>query len=111
MLGRKGILVADLAQKRFIIAPSDSKLKVNQEGLVLREGANNLLKIVALGEQGQAVFRFDLRTGRQTEFVLSDQTEQFQPGHHVQDRSIRHFDGLVLLNDNSSVTAWIGSVP
>ncbi len=108
VLGRKGVVVVDLAQKRFIIAPSDSKLIYNQEGLVLREGADNLLKIVPQGEKGQAVFRFDLRTGQQTESVLPGQIEPFLPGHHDQDRSIRHFDGLVLLNDTSSVTGWIG---
>lgn len=114
VLGRKGILVADLANKRFIVAPSDAKLKYNQEGVVLRDGADSLLKIVALGDKGkdgQAVFRFDLRTGSHTEAVLSEEPAQFQLGHHGPGRSIQHFDGLVLLNDNSSVSAWIGSLP
>jgi len=81
---------------------------------VLREGTDNLLKIVPQGEKGQggqAVFRFDLNTGSQSEFFLSEQTTPFRSGRHSPDRSIRHFDGLVLLNDNSAVTAWIGSIP
>ncbi|MFP6668207.1 MAG: PQQ-binding-like beta-propeller repeat protein [Pirellulales bacterium] len=114
VLGRKGVLVADLAQKRLVIAASDSKQTYNQPGLVLREGADSLLKIVPLGEkgsQGQAVFRFDLRTGRHTEALLAPQAEPFQSGHYSRDRSICRFDGLLLLRDHSTVTAWIRSVP
>ena len=62
VLGQKGVLVADLAQKRFVLGPTDGKEKHNQPGLVLLEGADNLLKLVPLGNKGQdghAVFRFD----------------------------------------------------
>jgi outer membrane protein assembly factor BamB len=111
VLGRKGVLVADLAKKRFIVAPSDSKLTLNQDGIVLREGPDSLIKIVSQGEKGQAVFRFNLRTGRQTNAVLSEQSKPFQPGRQGKNRSLPNFDGVVLLNDNSTVTAWVNSAP
>jgi outer membrane protein assembly factor BamB len=109
VLGRRGVVVADLAKKRFIVAPSDSKLKHNQMGLIVRNGPDSLLKIVSQGNQGQMIFRFDLRTGKQTESTLTSQTEAFsdrQPQNQI--GGIQQFDGVLLLNDSSSISAWIG---
>ena len=108
IMGRRGVLVADLAKKRFIVAPSANNLKHNQNGMLLRCGADVLIKVVSQGNQGQAIFRFDLRTGQKSEFILADQIEPFQDRRHSsQHQSIQHFGDVVLLNDSSTVTAWI----
>ena len=112
VLGQRGVLVADLASKRLIVGPTDAKLKHNQHGLVVLEGADNLLKIVHRGNQGHAIFRFDLRTGQQTEFVLADQLEPFQDRRqNKRQGAFQRCDGVILLNDKSAVTAWIPAVP
>ena len=107
-LGRRGVLVADLAKKRFIVGPGDNKQKYNQNGMVLREGTGSLLKIIHRGNQGQEIFRFDLRSGERTEYVLADQVDPFQDRRRQQ-QSIQQFDGVLLLNDNSAVTAWVAA--
>ena len=73
ILGRRGVLIADLTNKQLLVQPTDNKSKYNQNGLVVREGTGYLLKFVHLGNQGQAIFRFDLRTGELTESTITDQ--------------------------------------
>ena len=104
ILGRKSILVADLAQKRFIVAPGDPNQVYNKDGALVREGEHSLLKIVPQGDKGQAVFRFNLQNGQRTDAPPIQQPESFQPVP-----GIPQFDGLVLLRDDSSVSAWIGT--
>ena len=106
ILGRKSVLVADLVQKQFIVAPGDAGQPHNKEGLLIREGDENLLKIVSEAEKGQAVFRFNLQTGQRTDSVLIEQTEAFQPGP-----GLPRYDGLVLFRDASTISAWIGAAP
>ena len=105
ILGRKSVLVADLAQKRFIVAPGDPNQIYNKDGALVREGEHSLLKIVPQGDKGQAVFRFNLQNGHRTDAPPIEQPESFQPVP-----GIPQFDGLVLLRDDSSVSAWIGAV-
>ncbi len=111
VLGRKGIVVADLKSRRFVVAPASDDKPYNMDGVVLREGAHGLLKFVPNGADGQRVYQFDLRTGAHTVAHLSEQLDSFQPAYQRQDRSIDRFDGIVLLSDNSSVSAWIASTP
>jgi len=105
---RTRMLIADLAKKRFILGPTDNKLPQNKNGLVLLDGSDHLLKIIHRGQQGQAVLRFDLRTGQQTESTLVDQIKPFRD---LDQRSplggIQHVDRVLLMNDNSAITAWI----
>ncbi|MEK6236112.1 MAG: discoidin domain-containing protein, partial [Planctomycetales bacterium] len=108
VMGRRGVLVADLANQRFIVAPSDPKLKHNQNGLVVMEGDDSLFKIVHRGNEGQTVFRFDLRTGQRTESVLANQIEPFHdPKQRRARQRMPRFNGLLLLNDASTISAWI----
>jgi hypothetical protein len=106
VMGRRVVAAADLAKKRFIVAPSDHKLPHNQHGLFLRDGSDSLLKVVSERKGGQTVHRFDLRSGKRTEFTLTDRLDPFHK-HNNRDRSFQHFDGVVLLNDQSSITAWV----
>lgn len=104
ILGRKSVLVADLGQKRFIVAPGDPNQVYNKDGALVREGEHGLLKIVPQGDKGQALFRFNLQNGQRTDAPPIEQPESFQPVP-----GIPKFDGLVLLRDDSSVSAWIGT--
>lgn len=106
ILGRKSVVVADLAQRKFIVAPGEPGQLHNKEGLLIREGSENLLKIVSQGEQGQAVFRFSLQTGQRTHSTLAEQSEAFRPGP-----GLPVYDGLLLFQDGSAVSAWVGAVP
>ena len=105
ILGRKSVVVADLVQKRFLVAPGDPAQPHNKEGLLIREGAQNLFKVVSLGDKGQAVFRFNLQTGQRTDSMLTEQTEAFQPGP-----GLPRFHGPVLFRDGATVSAWVGGV-
>ena len=104
IMGHKSVIVADLAQKRFIVAPGDPNQTHNKDGLLIRDATDHLIKIVPQGEKGQAVFRFNLQSGQRTDSVLTEQTDNLQLSGGIQ-----HFDGLVLLKDSSSVSAWIGA--
>ena len=104
ILGRKSVLVADLAQKRFIVAPGDPNQIYNKDGILVREGEHRLLKIVPQGDKGQAVFHFNLQNGQRTDAPPIQQAEDFQP-----DSGIPRFAGPVLLRNNSSVSAWVGT--
>ena len=109
MIARKGVVVADLAKKRFIVPPSDAKRTYNHDGLVLREGTDNLLKIVAHQGKSPTLFRFDMRSGRHTESAFPGYRGQIKKNKKKQSQPVDllHFDDVVLLNDGSSLTAWI----
>ncbi len=108
VLGRRGVLVADLAKRQFLVKPSDKNLKHNQNGFVIRAGADNLLKLVPKHRQQQNVFQFNLRTGTLSEFELENQFEQLQGQQNSnQNLSNAHFEGVILLTDKNAVTAWI----
>jgi hypothetical protein len=104
--GSRILIVADLSSKKWIVPPGDHKLKHNRDGLVVRIGQDNLMKIIHFGHQGHTIFNFDLRTGKQTEYALTSQIERIQAPHH-RDGPIPRFDSVLLLNDSSSITAWI----
>lgn len=108
VMARRGILVADLKKRQLLVKPGDGKEKHNQNGLVVREGTDNLLKIVPGGPKGQTMYRFNLRTGEQSEIRFSEDqplVQSRQPNRPQ--RSIQHFDGVLLLNDDTTVTAWV----
>ena len=108
VMPRRNLLVADLAKKSILIDPSDKKQKHNQIGLVMRAGTDNLLTIVSANQKEHAIFLSDLRTGKQTEFPLANQYKPFHdPRHRSRQQSIQRFDEVLLLNDNSAITAWI----
>ena len=104
---RGPVLIADLTNRRFIVAPGVKKQKYDQNGIVMRDAASYLLKIVNQGGEGQAVYRFDLQTGRRTSFVIENQTAPFVDQNvHGGHQAIPQFDGAILLSDGSTVTAW-----
>ena len=74
--------------------------------MILREGSDNLLKIVNLGGEGQLAYLVDLKSGNRVEAKMADQTEPFRQFAHDQGQ-LHHFDGVVLLSDGSSVSAWV----
>ena len=105
---QRAVVVADLAKKQFIVALSDSKKTHNQHGLVLRQEPDILWKIAQPRGGRQSVFRFNLKTGQRNESVLAGRTEKIQiPNHRSTLQSQSYFDGTVLLNSGSAVTAWV----
>jgi YD repeat-containing protein len=106
ILGRRSLVVADLANRRYIVAPTKADLKQNRPGMILRNGADKLLKIVNMGGQGQVMFLIDLKTGQVAESMLTDRTEPFSDLTRGQQQMLQ-FDRVVLLADGSSVSAWI----
>lgn len=112
ILGRKGFLVADLAQRRFVVAPSDPGQTLNKEGVILRAGGDDLIKIVPQGTEGQMIYRFNLKTGQRTEGLLKGHLAQFQSVQQDQGGGIPEFTGgVIMLNDGEALTAWMAPTP
>jgi len=106
-MARRGVVVADLAKRQFIVSPSDAKLNYNQAGTVLHEENDHLLKLVAPKGKSPTLFRFDLRTGQHTESPLPGYDQQISdPNQQFHFSDLLHIDGMVLLNDGDSVAAW-----
>ena len=96
----------DLVKRRYVVAPTKDNQKYNRPGMIVREGPDNLLKVVNFGGQGQAMFLVDLKTGDMTESILADRTQPFSDFSKGR-RQMLTFNRIVLFADNASVSAWI----
>ncbi|MFP6612559.1 MAG: PQQ-binding-like beta-propeller repeat protein [Pirellulales bacterium] len=106
ILGRRSLVVVDLVKRRYVVAPTKDNQKYNRPGMIVREGPDNLLKVVNFGGQGQAMFLVDLKTGEMTESILADRTQPFSDFSKGR-RQMLTFNRIVLFADNASVSAWI----
>jgi outer membrane protein assembly factor BamB len=110
VVGRRAVLVADLAKREFIIQPGKDNPKHDQNGICLWSSNDRLLKIVNQGQQSPAVFQFDVNTGERTDGVLSNQFDPLLENPHVNNgQRVQRCNGVVIFNDNTSVSAWVSS--
>ncbi len=108
-LGKHNVVIADLEKKEFVAEMPKGDSKRKKQGMIVRDGQDRFIKIVHEGNKGQVVTMFDAKSREFTECVLDDQLDQFQDCRHsTQQREVIQYDGVLLLYDGSTVSAWVG---
>jgi len=105
------LVIADLKERRMILRPSGPPSAGASGGFLLRQGPDHLLRVVPGGREGNAIVRLDLSTGRLSDPFFDCTVAPLQdPARHRRDGSLARVGRVLLLEDGSSVRAWIGRV-
>ena len=108
IVGDRGLVVADLATRKLILAPGSGDPKLRRHGLLMRVGDHHVLKVIHMGSHNHTVLMTDLRDGAQTQQAITDQIEQARESRRPHElRDLLQFDRVVLIKDASGVSAWI----
>ena len=93
-------IIANLAEKKFIISPTADKSQIDQHGYSVRINNDKLMKFFNGGDKGATMYFVDLKNGTINQSILEDQTDAISAlsPHHI-DPSPK-FEKILLLRSN-----------
>ena len=100
------LVIANLAQKRFIVSPTAQQSPIDQHGFFVRTAENKLMKFFHGGNKGATMYFVDMNTGNIQQSLVEEQTE------NVRDLSPQHidpnpkFDKVLLLRSDLGISAY-----
>ena len=99
-------IIANLAEKKFIISPTANKAQIDQHGYSVRINNDKLMKFFNGGDKGATMYFVDLKNGNINQSILEDQTDAISAlsPHHI-DPSPK-FEKILLLRSNIGISAY-----
>ena len=98
------LVIADLAERRFVVPPSKDNQPQDRHGFAVRAAADKLIKFVHGGREGTHTYLVDLNTGAVEPGLLQTQTD---PLRELPSRDpMPVFGEVVLLRDDHGISAW-----
>ena len=100
------LIIANLAQKRFIVSPTAEKSPIDAHGFFVRTSQNKLMKFFNGGDKGAPMYFVDMNTGNIQQSIVAEQTEA------IRDLSPQHidpnpkFDKILLLRSDLGISAY-----
>ena len=98
------MVIADLAQKKFIVNPTSPLKKIDKNGLVLGIADNKVMKLI-LSEKGRPLYFMDLNNGTVQE-PLSFMEEEIEPPNKIVYPNPK-FEKVLLLPSKLGISAYV----